>query len=54
MRAGIDMAQPEVYRAVIRRCNALMDRIEKLLAEHPDLEPATVTAVSDTLTVSAK
>jgi oligoendopeptidase F len=53
-RAGIDMAQPEVYRAVIRRCNALMDRIETLLAEHPDLEPATVTAVSDTLTVSAK
>lgn len=38
-RAGIDMAQPEVYRAVIRRCNALMDRIDAVLAEHPELAP---------------
>lgn len=38
--AGIDMADAEVYRAVIRRCNRLMDRIEKLLAENPGLAPA--------------
>lgn len=43
-RAGIDMAQPEVYRAVIRRCNALMDRIETLLTEHPDILPATAVS----------
>ncbi len=44
LRAGIDMAQPEVYRAVIRRCNALMDRIETLLAAHPDILPATAVS----------
>lgn len=38
--AGIDMADAEVYRAVIRRCNRLMDRIEVLLAEHPELAHA--------------
>lgn len=38
--AGIDLADAEVYRAVIRRCNRLMDRIEALLAEHPELARA--------------
>ena len=39
-KAGIDMADAEVYRAVIRRCNRLMDRIEVLLAAHPELAQA--------------
>jgi len=30
-RAGVDMASPEVYEAVIRRCNKLMDEIETIL-----------------------
>lgn len=38
--AGIDMADAEVYRAVIRRCDRLMDRAEALLAEHPELARA--------------
>ena len=29
-RAGVDMASPEVYLAVIRRCNQIMDEIEAL------------------------
>ena len=38
--AGIDLADAAVYRAVIRRCNRLMDRVEALLAEHPELARA--------------
>lgn len=30
-RAGADMASPEIYQAVIKRCNNLMDEIESLL-----------------------
>lgn len=30
-RAGADMASPEIYQAVIKRCNDLMDEIESLL-----------------------
>lgn len=30
-RAGADMASPEIYEAVIRRCNELMDKIEIIL-----------------------
>lgn len=32
-QAGVDMAAPDVYQAVIRRCNALMDEVEALLAK---------------------
>jgi oligoendopeptidase F len=39
--AGVDLADPEVYRVVIRRCNRLMDRIEALLTAHPELHRAT-------------
>lgn len=42
--AGVDMADAEVYRAVIRRCNLLMDRIEALLAEYPELQRAAAGA----------
>ena len=31
--AGLDMAQPDPYRATIRRMNGIMDRIENLLEE---------------------
>ena len=31
-KAGVDMASPAIYQAVIKRCNTLMDEIEKLLA----------------------
>ena len=37
--AGVDMADAEVYRAVIRRCNQLMDRAEELLDQHPEFAP---------------
>ena len=36
----LDVADAEVYRAVIRRCDRLMDRAEALLAEHPELARA--------------
>ena len=32
LRAGVDLASPEPYRAVIRKMNAIMDEMEKLLA----------------------
>lgn len=38
-RAGMDMATPAVYQAVIRRANRLMDEIEKLLARRQPASP---------------
>jgi oligoendopeptidase F len=32
-RAGVDLAKPEPYRAVVARMNAIMDQMEALLAE---------------------
>lgn len=32
-RAGIDMASPEPYQALVKRMNAIMDEMERLLAE---------------------
>ncbi len=32
-KAGIDMASPEPYQALVKRMNAIMDEMEKLLAE---------------------
>jgi oligoendopeptidase F len=31
--AGVDMATPEPYRAVVAKMNAIMDEMEALLAE---------------------
>jgi oligoendopeptidase F len=31
-RAGVDLASPEPYRAVIRKMNAIMDQMEEILA----------------------
>jgi oligoendopeptidase F len=33
LRAGVDLASPEPYRAVIRKMNAIMDEMESILAE---------------------
>lgn len=33
LQAGIDMAKPEPYEALIRRMNMLMDELERLLDE---------------------
>ena len=32
-RAGVDLSQPEPYRAVVTQMNAVMDQMEKLLEE---------------------
>ena len=34
-KVGLDLAQPEPYRAAFRRMNDVMDRIDALLAEPP-------------------
>lgn len=34
LKAGVDMASPEVYESVIRRCNVLMDKIEHIVKRH--------------------
>ncbi|MGK2914482.1 MAG: oligoendopeptidase F [Porticoccaceae bacterium] len=38
-RAGADMAKPEVYEAVIRRAEDIMDEIETILADQAKSEP---------------
>ncbi len=38
-RAGVDMAAPAVYQAVIRRANRLMDEIEKILTRRQSASP---------------
>ncbi len=38
-RAGVDMATPPVYQAVIRRANRLMDEIEAILARRQPASP---------------
>ncbi len=38
-RAGVDMATPAVYQAVIRRANRLMDEIEDILARRQPASP---------------
>jgi oligoendopeptidase F len=34
-RAGVDLATPEPYRALIKRMNGIMDQIETILDKNP-------------------
>ena len=44
-KAGVDMAQPDVYQAVIDRANNLMDEVVRIL--NKDVEEKTATSASD-------
>jgi len=47
LKAGVDMASPEVYEAVIRRMNKLMDEVERILdAKNSSSNTLKLTSIS--------
>ena len=40
-KAGVDMASPEVYQAVITRCDKLMDEIERIIEQADEMPKST-------------